>query len=53
VKAGLRVHGDQTTGPIIVNSSRAILYASAGPDFAAAARREALRTRELLQAAKA
>lgn len=39
--------------PIIVNSSRAILYASGGDDFAAAARREALRTRDLLQAAKA
>jgi orotidine-5'-phosphate decarboxylase len=37
--------------PIIVNSSRAILYASAGEDFAAAARREAMRTRDLLQAA--
>ena len=39
--------------PIIVNSSRAILYASAGSDFAAAARCEALKTRDLLQAAKA
>ena len=38
--------------PIIVNSSRAILYASSGDDFAGAARREALRTRELLQAAR-
>jgi orotidine-5'-phosphate decarboxylase len=53
VKAGLRVHGDETTGPIIVNSSRAILYASSGADFAAAARREALRTRNVLEAAKA
>jgi orotidine-5'-phosphate decarboxylase len=35
--------------PIIVNSSRAILYASSGDDFAAAARREALRTRDLLR----
>lgn len=51
VKAGWRVANGQTTGPIIVNSSRAILYASAGADFAAAARREALRTRDLLQAA--
>jgi orotidine-5'-phosphate decarboxylase len=39
--------------PIIVNSSRAILYASSGDDFADAARREALRTRDLLQAARA
>lgn len=47
VKAGWRADG-----PIIVNSSRAILYASSGPDFADAARREALRTRDLLQAAR-
>jgi orotidine-5'-phosphate decarboxylase len=53
VKAGLRVNGDTTTGPIIVNSSRAILYASKGDDFAEAARRVALQTRETLQAAKA
>jgi orotidine-5'-phosphate decarboxylase len=53
VKAGLRVSGDLTTGPIIVNSSRAILYASRGDDFAQAARRVALQTRETLQAAKA
>lgn len=51
VKAGWRSAAGQTTGPIIVNSSRAILYASSGTDFAAAARREALRTRDLLQAA--
>ncbi len=38
--------------PIIVNSSRAVLYASSGDDFAEAARREALRTRDLLQAAR-
>ena len=38
--------------PIIVNSSRAILYASPGDDFAGAARREALKTRDLLQAAR-
>jgi orotidine-5'-phosphate decarboxylase len=53
VKAGLRVAGGVTTGPIIVNSSRAILYASKGDDFADAARRVALQTRETLQAAKA
>ncbi|MBX9818613.1 MAG: orotidine-5'-phosphate decarboxylase [Burkholderiaceae bacterium] len=51
VKAGWRAADGQTSGPIVVNSSRAILYASAGADFAAAARREALRTRDLLQAA--
>ncbi|MDO9405204.1 MAG: orotidine-5'-phosphate decarboxylase [Polaromonas sp.] len=37
---------------IIVNSSRAILYASSGDDFAAAARREAIRTRDVLEAAR-
>jgi orotidine-5'-phosphate decarboxylase len=52
VKAGWRgSHGD-TLASIIVNSSRAILYASVGDDFAQAARREALKTRDLLQAAK-
>ena len=40
VRAGLR-----SDGPIIVNSSRAVLYASSGDDFGAAARAEALRTR--------
>ena len=38
--------------PIIVNSSRAILYASSGEDFAEAARRAAIQTRDLLQAAR-
>ena len=53
VKAGWRGTAGQTTAPVIVNSSRAVLYASGGEDFAAAARREAIRTRDLLQAAKA
>lgn len=48
VRAGLR-----EGGPIIVNSSRSILYASGGEDFAAAARTEAERTRAVLEAAKA
>lgn len=47
VRAGWR-----PDAPIIVNSSRAILYASGGEDFAAAARAEALRTRDLLQQAR-
>jgi orotidine-5'-phosphate decarboxylase len=38
--------------PIIVSSSRAVLYASGSHDFAEAARREAMRTRDLLQAAR-
>jgi orotidine-5'-phosphate decarboxylase len=48
VKAGWRADA-----PIVVNSSRAVLYASSGEDFAEAARREAMKTRELLQAARA
>ncbi|MDM7942121.1 MAG: orotidine-5'-phosphate decarboxylase [Hydrogenophaga sp.] len=52
VRAGLRTQGDTTTGPIIVNSSRAILYASDGDDFAAAARHAALKTRDELHAAR-
>jgi len=47
VKAGWR-----TQAPIVVSSSRAILYASKDADFADAARREAMKTRELLEAAK-
>lgn len=48
VRAGLR-----EGGPIIVNSSRSILYASGGEDFASAARTEAVRTRAVLEAARA
>ncbi len=47
VKAGWRGNA-----PIIVNASRAILYAGSGPDFAAAARREASRMRDLLQTSR-
>ncbi len=47
VKAGWR-----PDAPIVVSSSRAILYASSGDDFADAARAEAIRTRDLLQAAR-
>ena len=52
VRAGWRGDAHATVAPIIVNSSRAILYASAGADFAQAARREANKTRELLQSAR-
>jgi orotidine-5'-phosphate decarboxylase len=51
VKAGWQANGGETTAPIIVNSSRAILYASASADFAQAARTEATRTRDALKAA--
>ena len=47
VRAGAR--GD---APIIVNSSRAVLYASAGADFAVAARSVAETTRTALNAAR-
>ena len=51
VKAGWRSQGGETVAPIVVNSSRAILYAASGTDFAAAARKEAVRTRDLLASA--
>lgn len=47
VRAGWR-----SDAPIVVNSSRAILYASSGEDFAEAARRAAEVTRDQLEAAK-
>jgi orotidine-5'-phosphate decarboxylase len=50
VRAGWR--GSPHPGPIIVSSSRAILYASAGADFAAAAADVAQSTRRLLNAAR-
>jgi orotidine-5'-phosphate decarboxylase len=52
VKAGWRASGGETTAPIVVNSSRAVLYASHGTDFAGAARRVATETRDALQAAR-
>ena len=47
VRAGWRADA-----PIVVNSSRAILYASRGADYADAARLEARKTRDLLESAK-
>ena len=52
VRAGWRSQGGHTSGAIAVNSSRAILYASAGDDYAAAARRVAETTRQQLNAAR-
>ena len=53
VRAGLRTDASGAiTGTVIVNSSRAILYASSGDDFAQAARAEAQRTRDTLNAAR-
>ena len=51
IKAGYRQRNGTTTGAVIVSSSRAILYASSGDDFALAARNEAIRTRDVLKAA--
>ncbi len=52
IRAGYRTQAGDTTGPVIVNSSRAILYASSGTDFAAAARAEAQKTQAVLNAAR-
>jgi orotidine-5'-phosphate decarboxylase len=53
VKAGYRANRGETTAPIVVNSSRAVLYASSGADFAQAARAAAVATRDQLRAAQA
>ncbi|WP_047197248.1 orotidine-5'-phosphate decarboxylase [Caldimonas brevitalea] len=53
VKAGYRAQGGRITGLVVVNSSRAILYASDGDDFAQAARRAAQTARDELNAARA
>ncbi|MDO5654170.1 MAG: orotidine-5'-phosphate decarboxylase [Brachymonas sp.] len=58
VQAGWRGSADATTGKVastgfaIVNSSRAILYASSGEDFADAARQAAIATRDALRQAQ-
>ncbi len=53
VRAAWRRDGEgRTTGPLMVNSSRAVLYASAGADFAQAARRVAQETRQSLREAR-
>jgi orotidine-5'-phosphate decarboxylase len=56
VRAGWRGTGSgsqrRSSGPIVVNSSRAVLYASAGDDFAEAARAVAKATRQALNQAR-
>jgi orotidine-5'-phosphate decarboxylase len=47
--AAVAVGTDSTGTGMVVNSSRAILYASGGPDFAEAARSEATATRDALR----
>ncbi len=51
VKAGLRHTDGRVSGNIVVNSSRAVLYASGGLDFAQAARLAASATRDQLRLA--
>ena len=52
VRCAWRQEAGRTVAPIVVNSSRAILYASQGADFAAAARRAALDARQALNQAR-
>ena len=53
VRAGWRGGNGETSGPIIVSSSRAVLYASSGADFAQAARAQAVIARDSLNRAMA
>ncbi|MBN9205737.1 orotidine-5'-phosphate decarboxylase [Methylibium petroleiphilum] len=52
VKAAWRGDKSATSAPIIVNSSRAVLYAGRDAEFASAARQVALATRAALNAAR-
>ena len=52
VKAAMSGPQGSAPGSTIVNSSRAILYASSGTDYTQAARRVALHTRDILNAAR-
>ena len=52
VRAGWRGSDGRTSGAVIVSSSRAILYASRGSEFADAARKAAMATRDQLNAAR-
>jgi len=52
VHAAWRGSATQTTGPIVVNASRSVLYADSGAKFAQAARQETMALRQSLQAAR-
>jgi orotidine-5'-phosphate decarboxylase len=52
VRAGWRGTRSGSTAPIIVSSSRAVLYASGADDYADAARRVAAATRDALNEAR-
>jgi orotidine-5'-phosphate decarboxylase len=53
VRAGWRGNASGTTGPIIVSSSRAVLYAGSDAAYAETARRVAEATRQQLRAGRA
>ncbi len=53
VQAGWRAVDGRTVAPVMVNSSRAVLYAGSGNDFAEAARHAALAARDELNRARA
>ena len=53
VEATVAAGRDSRGYGMVINSSRAILYASNGPDFASAARTEAVRTRDAIRNAAA
>ena len=52
VRAAWRGDASGTHAPILVNSSRAVIYAGSGPDFAEAARHVAWATRQQLNDAR-
>jgi orotidine-5'-phosphate decarboxylase len=52
VRAGWRAEAGKTVAPIIVSSSRAVLYAGSGEDFAAKAREAAMAARDELNRAR-
>ncbi|MEO7152811.1 MAG: orotidine-5'-phosphate decarboxylase [Burkholderiaceae bacterium] len=52
VRSGWRGHAGVTTGAILVNASRSVLYAGRATDFAAAARAAAIATRDELARAR-
>jgi orotidine-5'-phosphate decarboxylase len=51
LEASVRAGLDRDGQGLLVSASRSVLYADAGPDFAQAARREALRLRDAINAA--
>ena len=52
LEAAVRAAMDADGGGILVNASRGVLYAGSGADFAAAARAEASRLRDAINAAR-